>query len=190
MPPDAQPQPLHATLWCRPARGDRRARRWTSQRARAAGLDETTIAEVEVAATEVLSNVIIHSYDEQPGASLPLLTLDIDHERLTLGILDHGRPFDPAAYRPPNSSTSPARAATASTSSSSLMDSSRASRLRRRGHVVSLARFPHRPTRGTTMKDVCLVLEGTIPASPAGLGVRSRPADAGAGATCRSRSPT
>jgi anti-sigma regulatory factor (Ser/Thr protein kinase) len=77
------------------------ARRWASAHARRAALDETVIAEVELAMTEALSNVIVHSYDERDDEQV-LLSLDIDDERLALGIRDRGRPFEPARYAPPN----------------------------------------------------------------------------------------
>ncbi|HZV74528.1 MAG TPA: ATP-binding protein [Conexibacter sp.] len=77
------------------------ARRWASGHARGARLDETTIAEVELAMTEALSNVIVHSYDERDGERL-LLSLDIDDEKLAFGIRDRGRPFEPARYEAPD----------------------------------------------------------------------------------------
>ncbi|MCW2952842.1 MAG: putative anti-sigma regulatory factor, serine/threonine protein kinase [Conexibacter sp.] len=96
------PEPMHDTLVLPTqltAIDD--ARRWTSDHAHGAQFDPTAIAEVEVAMTEALSNVIVHSYDEQPGEQL-LLSLDIDDDRLALGIRDRGRPFDPAQYRAPD----------------------------------------------------------------------------------------
>ncbi len=76
------------------------ARRWASGHARRAALDETAIADVELAMTEALSNVIVHSYDARDGEQV-LLSLDIDDERLALGIRDCGRPFEPERYVPP-----------------------------------------------------------------------------------------
>jgi serine/threonine-protein kinase RsbW len=77
------------------------ARRWASGHARGAALDETSIAEVEVAMTEALSNVIVHSYEEREDERV-LLSLEIDDERLALEIRDRGRPFEPARYEPPD----------------------------------------------------------------------------------------
>ena len=77
------------------------ARRWAGGHARRARLDPIVIEEIEVAMTEALSNVIVHSYDGRPGEQV-LLSLDIDDERLALGIRDRGRPFDPAQYTPPD----------------------------------------------------------------------------------------
>jgi serine/threonine-protein kinase RsbW len=96
------PAPVHETLVL-PTRltAIDDARRWASGHAEDAQLDATAIADVELAMTEALANVIVHSYDEQPGDEL-LLTLDIDDERLSLGIRDGGRPFDPTEYREPN----------------------------------------------------------------------------------------
>jgi serine/threonine-protein kinase RsbW len=77
------------------------ARRWASDHARSVDMDAEAIAEVEVAMTEALSNVIRHSYDERSGGEV-LLSLDIDDARLELGIRDRGRPFEPESYRAPN----------------------------------------------------------------------------------------
>jgi serine/threonine-protein kinase RsbW len=76
------------------------ARRWVSAHARLA-LDAAAIGELEIAMTEALSNVIRHSYDEQPGDRI-LLSLRIDDDKLELGIRDRGRPFDTDAYVPPD----------------------------------------------------------------------------------------
>jgi serine/threonine-protein kinase RsbW len=96
------PAPVHDTLVLptRLAAIDE-ARRWASGHARGAALDETTIAEVEVAMTEALSNVIVHSYHGRGDEQLSL-SLDIDEERLAFGICDRGQPFQPASYEPPN----------------------------------------------------------------------------------------
>jgi anti-sigma regulatory factor (Ser/Thr protein kinase) len=96
------PAPVHDTL-ALPTRlaAIDDARRWASGHARGAALDETTIAEVELAMTEALSNVIVHSYDERDGERL-LLSLDIDDEKLAFGIRDRGRPFESARYEPPD----------------------------------------------------------------------------------------
>jgi serine/threonine-protein kinase RsbW len=76
------------------------ARRWASAHARRAALDETAIADVELAMTEALSNVFVHSYDAREDEQV-LLSLDIDDERIALGIRDRGRPFEPQRYAPP-----------------------------------------------------------------------------------------
>jgi len=77
------------------------ARRWVSAHARLAQLDAEAISELEIAMTEALSNVIRHSYYEQPGERI-LLSLRIDDDKLELGIRDRGRPFDTDAYLPPD----------------------------------------------------------------------------------------
>jgi serine/threonine-protein kinase RsbW len=95
-------EPVHETLMLptRLAAIDD-ARRWAGGHARGAQLDPIAIEEIEVAMTEALSNVIAHSYDERPDEQV-LLSLDIDDERLALGIRDCGRPFDPARYTAPD----------------------------------------------------------------------------------------
>lgn len=77
------------------------ARRWASAHARSAEVDDKTIADVELAMTEALSNVIRHSYEGRPGEEV-LLSLDIDEVKLELGIRDRGRPFEAQRYRPPD----------------------------------------------------------------------------------------
>ena len=61
------------------------ARQWASGHARLAHLDAEAIAELEIAMTEALSNVIRHSYYEQPGERI-LLSLRIDDDKLELGL--------------------------------------------------------------------------------------------------------
>jgi serine/threonine-protein kinase RsbW len=77
------------------------ARRWANGHALDAALDEATIADVELAMTEALANVIVHSYEQREGERL-LLSLDIDDDKLAFGIRDRGRPFEPARYAPPD----------------------------------------------------------------------------------------
>jgi len=77
------------------------ARRWAGGEARGAGIAEAVVADLEVAMTEALSNVVRHSYEGRSGEEVEL-TLAIDAERLTLGIRDDGLPFDPGEYRPPD----------------------------------------------------------------------------------------
>lgn len=76
------------------------ARRWVRAHAEAAGVDDADICEVEVAMTEALSNVMLHSLQGREDAIVPL-RLEIDERRLVLGIDDHGRPFEPERYRAP-----------------------------------------------------------------------------------------
>ena len=80
------------------------ARRWASDHARDARLDADAIAELEVAMTEALSNVIRHSYGEQASERV-LLSLYIDDQKIQLGIRDCGRQFDADAYKPPDLDT-------------------------------------------------------------------------------------
>jgi serine/threonine-protein kinase RsbW len=77
------------------------ARRWAGAHARDAEIAEEAIAEVEVAMTEALSNVIRYSHEGRPGEEV-LLSLDIDDAKLKLGIRDRGKPFEPERYSPPN----------------------------------------------------------------------------------------
>ncbi|HKZ15619.1 MAG TPA: ATP-binding protein [Solirubrobacterales bacterium] len=77
------------------------ARRWAEAHARRAAVDDAAIADLQLAMTEALSNVIRHSYEGRPGEQVQLL-LDIDESRLALGIRDRGLPFDAERYRPPD----------------------------------------------------------------------------------------
>jgi serine/threonine-protein kinase RsbW len=96
------PEPVHDTFIIRSELASiDDARRWASDHARRAEVDDAAIAEVEVAMTEALSNVIRHSYEERPGEEV-MLSLDIDDAKFELGIRDRGRPFEPERYRAPN----------------------------------------------------------------------------------------
>jgi len=70
------------------------ARRWSSDHARRAAVDEPTIQDLELAMTEALSNTIRHGYGGQSDEQIEL-TLDIDCDRIAFTILDRGEPFDP-----------------------------------------------------------------------------------------------
>ena len=77
------------------------ARRWATERIRAARLGEAVIFSVELALSEALTNVIRHAYggDENQEVRLSLV---IDDEKLSLTIRDFGKKFDPISYIPPD----------------------------------------------------------------------------------------
>lgn len=77
------------------------ARRWATQRARAAGFDEEAISAIELALAEALANVIKHAYQGDENQEIRL-GLRIDDEKLTLTIRDFGRKFDLETYTPPD----------------------------------------------------------------------------------------
>lgn len=75
------------------------ARRWSTGWAREVSVDEETIADLELAMTEALSNTIRHGYGCDSTQSIELW-LEIDAERVALSILDLGRAYDPSDRQP------------------------------------------------------------------------------------------
>lgn len=75
------------------------ARRWVSDRVRAAGFGEDPVGEIELALTEALANVIEHGYGGDASQQI-LLAVDLDPERLHVRVRDWGRSFDAGTYRP------------------------------------------------------------------------------------------
>lgn len=63
------------------------------EQARAAGLDEHAVWEVQLAVDEAATNVIQHSYAQQPGP-LTVRAEAVDGE-LRMTVADHGTPFNP-----------------------------------------------------------------------------------------------
>jgi serine/threonine-protein kinase RsbW len=81
-----------------------RARAWVSEHARAAGIAEQEINEIRLAVSEACANVIEHAYRGEPDHLIDL-HLEIDAERVLVTIRDHGEPFDPQSYHPPDLDT-------------------------------------------------------------------------------------
>jgi serine/threonine-protein kinase RsbW len=77
------------------------ARRWAACLAQEAGADEDVVAALELALTEALSNIVRHAYDGDPGQEIDL-ALVITETWVEVSVRDRGRPFDEAAYRPPD----------------------------------------------------------------------------------------
>lgn len=75
------------------------ARAWLDTHARAAGFGDRTIAELELALTEALSNVIRHSY-AGAGDEEIRLSASVDDAALTLTVRDFGTKFDRSTYQP------------------------------------------------------------------------------------------
>ncbi|MCW2967026.1 MAG: putative anti-sigma regulatory factor, serine/threonine protein kinase [Solirubrobacteraceae bacterium] len=73
------------------------ARRWVTERVRAAGVDGDPVGEIELALTEALANVIEHGYG---GASTNeiVVSVETDEQRLVVRIRDWGRPFEAETY--------------------------------------------------------------------------------------------
>ena len=78
-----------------------RARDWLTKQAIQAKFSRETIGDLKLALTEAISNVVCHSYDNEPGHQI-ILSLIVDDEVLTLASRDFGRPFDVSRYQPPD----------------------------------------------------------------------------------------
>lgn len=74
------------------------ARTWLGVHARDAGFDDREIAELELALTEALSNVIRHSYRCAEDQEVRLSAL-VDDDTLTLTVRDFGTKFDRTTYQ-------------------------------------------------------------------------------------------
>jgi len=77
------------------------AREWIAERAKQARLSRETVGDLKLALTEVITNVVRHSYDGEPGHQI-ILSWAVDAETLTLTIRDFGRPFDASNYQSPD----------------------------------------------------------------------------------------
>lgn len=73
------------------------ARRWMANLARAAGVDDDVISEIELVLTEALANVMAHAYAGEPDREIRL-TVVIDEDRVNLSVRDWGRAFDRTTY--------------------------------------------------------------------------------------------
>jgi anti-sigma regulatory factor (Ser/Thr protein kinase) len=76
------------------------ARRWAVRQLHVEGLGDEEIWAVELALTEVLSNVIRHAYGGDESREV-LLQLSLEPDRLELAVTHWGTPFDEQAYVPP-----------------------------------------------------------------------------------------
>jgi len=75
------------------------ARLWVGRRAAAGGFGPRAVADLEVAVTEAISNVIRHSYDNDEGQEVHLC-MTVNAEKLTITITDSGKHFDRSAQAP------------------------------------------------------------------------------------------
>jgi serine/threonine-protein kinase RsbW len=65
------------------------------------GFEEQEIGKIELACDEACTNVIKHAYDEKGKNSLDV-AIQIDYQKLTLLVTDHGKGFDPALIKAPD----------------------------------------------------------------------------------------
>ena len=68
-------------------------RKIATQAARDAGLDDSGIYGVELSMVEACTNIIEHAYEGMDGGEIEC-TCDLDDEKLTITIHDHGKSFD------------------------------------------------------------------------------------------------
>lgn len=80
------------------------AREWVCERARVDGFDEEAIAEIALAVSEAVSNIVLHAYAGRTDGRIEA-TLTVDDMALTLRLRDYGRKFDPSAYQSPDLDT-------------------------------------------------------------------------------------
>lgn len=73
------------------------ARRWVSERLRAGGIPEDPIADVELALTEALANVIEHAYEGAPDREIRL-GVEVAGDGAAVRVRDWGRAADPGAF--------------------------------------------------------------------------------------------
>ncbi len=76
-------------------------REFVSQIAREGGFAEKEIYSLQLAADEAASNIIEHSYEGIPNASLDI-TCDMRGTLLTITMRDTGKSFDPSNVKQPN----------------------------------------------------------------------------------------
>ncbi len=79
-------------------------REWVCERARAAGLGEEAIAEIALAVSEAVSNIMRHAYKGRAGGRIEA-TVTVDDTALTIHLRDYGLKFDPDAYQTPDLDT-------------------------------------------------------------------------------------
>lgn len=71
--------------------------------ARRAGLADAVAHALHIAVDEMVSNIILHGYDEaERGEHTIRIRLSADEDSAVLRIEDRGRPFNPLAYPPPD----------------------------------------------------------------------------------------
>jgi serine/threonine-protein kinase RsbW len=69
--------------------------------AREGGFSDKEIYSLQLAADEAASNVIEHAYEGIPDGEIEV-RCGVKDETITIMMLDHGNPFDPASIRQPN----------------------------------------------------------------------------------------
>lgn len=73
------------------------ARTWVTERVRAAGANDDTVGEIELALTEALANVIEHGYEGDQTQKIEV-GFEVETDRLRVSVRDWGRQADPEAF--------------------------------------------------------------------------------------------
>ena len=63
-------------------------------------IDANRLAQIEVAATEVMTNIIKHAYDSASGRPIHVIAEEYD-DHVLFSFYDRGKPFDPTSVPPP-----------------------------------------------------------------------------------------
>lgn len=72
-------------------------RRWVSARAAEAHASSEAVADIELALTEALANVIEHSYAGSGDREI-VVDVEVGGDALAVSVRDWGRAFDPGSY--------------------------------------------------------------------------------------------
>ena len=70
--------------------------------ARAAGLDDHAVWEVQLAVDEAATNVVLHAYGDHEVEGPLTITTEVKDNEFVVCLADHGKPFDPETVPPPD----------------------------------------------------------------------------------------
>ena len=73
------------------------ARKWVSERVTACGASDDTVAEIELALTEAMANVIEHGYEGDETQKIEV-GVEVADKNLRITLRDWGRQADPEAF--------------------------------------------------------------------------------------------
>ncbi len=66
------------------------------------GFDEEDVGKIELAVDEACTNVIKHAYTPETKDKTLDVAVQVDYQKLTLVVTDHGKGFDPEKVKVPN----------------------------------------------------------------------------------------
>jgi len=66
------------------------------------GFDDEDVGKIELACDEACTNVIKHAYGERNRMQSLDIAIQLDYQKLTLIVTDHGKGFDPQAIQIPD----------------------------------------------------------------------------------------